>query len=236
MTAAAGQSRRGLPGALAKRPPFVDASVRRLLPIAVPRVDTPPALAIAACSAGRQRKGDGVARAERVLLVAILVLTALHVAALRADVGKLEADRDWAAALGIHRLCSRQTRATLTPAMALGGRPCGWVCSSRRRCWAPAWRRRRQQRWKATASPWPSATGASTRAHRLAKHATFAWMKYWPLPKPWLSNCFSPLVADGQVLFPTRSRPLAADVLNHVAWQIERRAGSPVFIDLPSAS
>ncbi|WP_413922780.1 hypothetical protein, partial [Candidatus Accumulibacter phosphatis] len=46
----------------------------------------------------------------------------------------------------------------------------------------------------------------------------------------------SPLVADGQVLFPTRSRPLAADVLNHVAWQIERRAGSPVFIDLPSAS
>lgn len=45
----------------------------------------------------------------------------------------------------------------------------------------------------------------------------------------------SPLAADGRVLFPTRWRPLAADVLNRVAWQIERRAGSPVFLDLPSA-
>jgi poly-beta-1,6-N-acetyl-D-glucosamine N-deacetylase len=37
------------------------------------------------------------------------------------------------------------------------------------------------------------------------------------------------------VLFPTRHRPLAVDKLNHIAWQTERRAGVPVFIDLPPA-
>lgn len=37
------------------------------------------------------------------------------------------------------------------------------------------------------------------------------------------------------VLFPTKLRPLAADKLNHIAWQTERRAGVPVFIDLPTA-
>jgi len=37
------------------------------------------------------------------------------------------------------------------------------------------------------------------------------------------------------VLFPTGRRPLAADTLNHIAWQTERRAGVPVFIDLPTA-
>ena len=36
-------------------------------------------------------------------------------------------------------------------------------------------------------------------------------------------------------LFPTSRRPLAADTLNHIAWQTERRAGVPVFIDLPAA-
>jgi biofilm PGA synthesis lipoprotein PgaB len=38
-----------------------------------------------------------------------------------------------------------------------------------------------------------------------------------------------------EVLFPTRRRPLAADTLNHIAWQTERRAGVPVFIELPDA-
>jgi hypothetical protein len=43
--------------------------------------------------------------------------------------------------------------------------------------------------------------------------------------------------SDGQerVLFPTSLRPLAADQLNHIAWQLERRAGSSVFIDVPAA-
>lgn len=36
-------------------------------------------------------------------------------------------------------------------------------------------------------------------------------------------------------LFPTRLRPVAEDKLNHIAWQTERRAGVPVFIDLPAA-
>jgi biofilm PGA synthesis lipoprotein PgaB len=35
-------------------------------------------------------------------------------------------------------------------------------------------------------------------------------------------------------LFPTTRLPVAADELNRIAWQIERRAGSPVFIDLPA--
>ncbi len=46
----------------------------------------------------------------------------------------------------------------------------------------------------------------------------------------------SPVVThDGHesVLFPTQHRPLAIDKLNHIAWQTERRAGVPVFIDLP---
>jgi biofilm PGA synthesis lipoprotein PgaB len=45
------------------------------------------------------------------------------------------------------------------------------------------------------------------------------------------------LVRDGReaVFFTTPRRPLAADQLNHIAWQIERRAGVPVFIDLPAA-
>lgn len=45
------------------------------------------------------------------------------------------------------------------------------------------------------------------------------------------------VVRDGRemALFPTRWRPLAADQLNHIAWQTERRAGVPVFIDLPEA-
>ena len=42
---------------------------------------------------------------------------------------------------------------------------------------------------------------------------------------------------DGRemALFPTRLRPVAEDKLNHIAWQTERRAGVPVFIDLPEA-
>ncbi len=42
---------------------------------------------------------------------------------------------------------------------------------------------------------------------------------------------------DGRemTLFPTKLRPGAADKLNHIAWQTERRAGVPVFIDLPAA-
>jgi len=191
MTAAAGHSRRRLPGALAKRPPFVDASVRRLLPIAVPRVDTPPALAIAACSAGRQRKGDGVARAERVLLVAVLVLTALRVNAAPADVGKLEADRDWAAVLGNHLAVLEAD---------------------------PGDSHARYGAWRA-AMRLGLFEQALDRLLPLSPSITFV----------------SPLAADGRVLFPTRRRPLAADVLNRVAWQIERRAGSPVFIDLQSA-
>lgn len=39
----------------------------------------------------------------------------------------------------------------------------------------------------------------------------------------------------GAVLFPTSRRPLATDELNRIAWQIERRAGVPVFIDLPAS-
>ena len=44
------------------------------------------------------------------------------------------------------------------------------------------------------------------------------------------------IVRDGRemTLFPTRLRPVAADKLNHIAWQTERRAGVPVFIDLPA--
>jgi len=40
---------------------------------------------------------------------------------------------------------------------------------------------------------------------------------------------------DGRemALFPTKLRPVAADKLNHISWQTERRAGVPVFIDLP---
>ena len=40
---------------------------------------------------------------------------------------------------------------------------------------------------------------------------------------------------DGRefALFPTSRLPLARDSLNHIAWQTERRAGVPVFIDLP---
>lgn len=41
--------------------------------------------------------------------------------------------------------------------------------------------------------------------------------------------------ADGErVLFPTMHRPMARDVLNRIAWQIEQRAGVSVFIDLPA--
>ncbi len=36
-----------------------------------------------------------------------------------------------------------------------------------------------------------------------------------------------------KAFFPTSRRPLASDSLNHICWQIERRAGVPVFIDLP---
>ena len=45
------------------------------------------------------------------------------------------------------------------------------------------------------------------------------------------------IVRDGHemTLFPTKLRPVAADQLNHIAWQTERRAGVPVFIDLPAA-
>jgi biofilm PGA synthesis lipoprotein PgaB len=45
------------------------------------------------------------------------------------------------------------------------------------------------------------------------------------------------VIRDGieMALFPTGRRPLAADILNHVAWQTERRAGVPAFIDLPPA-
>ncbi|MBK7425423.1 MAG: poly-beta-1,6-N-acetyl-D-glucosamine N-deacetylase PgaB [Propionivibrio sp.] len=72
----------------------------------------------------------------------------------------------------------------------------------------------------------------------------------WPLVEEGLSRTLdelqklSPNVAfvdprvtrNGQqaVLFPTTRLPVAADELNHIAWQIERRAGSPVFIDLPA--
>jgi peptidoglycan/xylan/chitin deacetylase (PgdA/CDA1 family) len=44
-----------------------------------------------------------------------------------------------------------------------------------------------------------------------------------------------PRAAGDAVLFPTTHRRVAADRLNHTAWQIERRAGVPVFIDLPAA-
>lgn len=37
------------------------------------------------------------------------------------------------------------------------------------------------------------------------------------------------------VPFPSSRRPLAADRLNHIAWQTERRAGVPVYIDLPAS-
>lgn len=41
--------------------------------------------------------------------------------------------------------------------------------------------------------------------------------------------------AGGDALpFPSTRRPLAADRLNHIAWQTERRAGVPVYIDLPT--
>jgi biofilm PGA synthesis lipoprotein PgaB len=45
------------------------------------------------------------------------------------------------------------------------------------------------------------------------------------------------VLRDGQeyALFPTAQRPLAADYLNRISWQIERRAGVPVFIDVPNA-
>ena len=45
------------------------------------------------------------------------------------------------------------------------------------------------------------------------------------------------VIRDGRemTLFPTKLRPVAADKLNHIAWQTERRAGVPVFIDLPDA-
>jgi poly-beta-1,6-N-acetyl-D-glucosamine N-deacetylase len=35
------------------------------------------------------------------------------------------------------------------------------------------------------------------------------------------------------VLFPTKKKPVAADLLNRIAWQIENRTGVRVFIDLP---
>ncbi len=40
---------------------------------------------------------------------------------------------------------------------------------------------------------------------------------------------------DGRemTLFPTKLHPVADDKLNHIAWQTERRAGVPVFIDVP---
>jgi len=73
----------------------------------------------------------------------------------------------------------------------------------------------------------------------------------WPVPDEGLSRTLdrlqslSPNIAfirpavqrDGSesVFFPTARRPLAADRLNHIAWQTERRAGVPVFIDLPEA-
>lgn len=40
---------------------------------------------------------------------------------------------------------------------------------------------------------------------------------------------------DGKdmALFPSSRRPLASDSLNRICWQIERRAGVPVFINLP---
>ena len=45
------------------------------------------------------------------------------------------------------------------------------------------------------------------------------------------------VMRDGRemTLFPTTLRPVAADELNHIAWQTERRAGVPVFIDLPDS-
>ena len=45
------------------------------------------------------------------------------------------------------------------------------------------------------------------------------------------------VIRDGQemTLFPTKLRPVAVDKLNHIAWQTERRASVPVFIDLPDA-
>lgn len=44
-------------------------------------------------------------------------------------------------------------------------------------------------------------------------------------------------LVDGResALFITTHRPVADDRLNHIAWQTERRAGVPVFIDLPAA-
>jgi biofilm PGA synthesis lipoprotein PgaB len=38
-----------------------------------------------------------------------------------------------------------------------------------------------------------------------------------------------------RVLFPSALRPMAADQLNHIAWQLERRAFSSVFIEVPTA-
>jgi peptidoglycan/xylan/chitin deacetylase (PgdA/CDA1 family) len=38
---------------------------------------------------------------------------------------------------------------------------------------------------------------------------------------------------NGSALFQTTRRPLSSDSLNRICWQIERRAGVPVFIDLP---
>lgn len=43
-----------------------------------------------------------------------------------------------------------------------------------------------------------------------------------------------PRAAGEAVLFPAAGRALAADRLNHIAWQTERRAGVPVYIDLPA--
>lgn len=44
-----------------------------------------------------------------------------------------------------------------------------------------------------------------------------------------------PRAAGEAVLFPTAAgRPVAADRLNHIAWQSERRAGVPAYIDLPA--
>ena len=53
--------------------------------------------------------------------------------------------------------------------------------------------------------------------------------------KPNMAFIKPSLTHGGQemVFFPTRQRPVVADILNHIAWQTERRAGVPVFIDLP---
>lgn len=40
---------------------------------------------------------------------------------------------------------------------------------------------------------------------------------------------------SGAVLFPSTQRGPGADALSRIAWQVERRAGSPVFIDLPAS-